>query len=524
MLRSTLARTIRRAVPTITLRHAAAAAAAAAATTSYVLCERKPARRSLNAVLTESLPEALRVSFLSARQVEQTVTLLNAVLDLDNFTDEEEQLIFKHAVCQVVRAIEETLPRPFLTLCTRSAERAPSRGRYSSGDVEGLDAEQAERLVERLGDAVQGRVTLPWLDQKQEWQLVQCVVELVVCGMRRGSSFDDALGIEVAGPVLIKTFVKGGCGDFFSKRDGVVDALADDLDIPVLPQSWKRAVCARVIDTLADVLETALMESFNDHLKKVVAAAVAAADADATAREAAPAARVAAAAAAATEAAEAEAAVAAVPFDRRVVASLCKSLQLRAPAPLQGATEGVATRAVELALASTFASAAQMNDSVAYVLDQIRLARRLRGAPPAARELLLRKKEQILGAVLAMDADGDGAVSSREFAKGMKALGVALSSRDSAALFEALDADGSGSLAPLELEVLLFGRRLDDERRAALLADAHRHTRHRADRGARRRDNDGGGASVGGLLRLLPIYILGRLRPASDASGPEDKT
>ena len=106
----------------------------------------------------------------------------------------------------------------------------------------------------------------------------------------------------------------------------------------------------------------------------------------------------------------------------------------------------------------------------------------------------------------------------------MKALGVALSSRDSASLFEALDADGSGSLAPLELEVLLFGRRLDDERRAALLADAHRHTRHRADRGARRRDNDGGGASVGGLLRLLPIYILGRLRPASDASGPEDKT
>ena len=108
-------------------------AAAAAAITSYVLCERKPARRSLNAVLTESLPEALVVSFLSARQVEQTVTLLNAVLDLDNFTDEEEQLIFKHAVCQVVRAIEETLPRPFLTLCTRSAERAPSRGRYSIG-------------------------------------------------------------------------------------------------------------------------------------------------------------------------------------------------------------------------------------------------------------------------------------------------------------------------------------------------------------------------------------------------------
>ena len=149
------------------------------------------------------------------------------------------------------------------------------------------------------------------------------------------------------------------------------------------------------------------------------------------------------------------------------------------------------------------------------------LARRVRGAC-RRRELLLRKKEQILGAVLAMDADGDGSVSSREFAKGMKALGVALSSRDSAALFEALDADGSGSSPRSSSRCSPAAPR----RRAARRPPRRRAPPHPPlrRRGARRRDNDGGGGSVGGLLRLLPIYILGRLRPASDASGPEDKT
>lgn len=82
-----------------------------------------------------------------------------------------------------------------------------------------------------------------------------------------------------------------------------------------------------------------------------------------------------------------------------------------------------------------------MNNAAEYLLDQQRLSRRLRDAPPTARELLLRKKEQIMAAVLAMDSDSDGEISRAEFEAGLRDLGVELSGAEAMQLFDALDAD-----------------------------------------------------------------------------------
>ena len=54
-----------------------------------------------------------RVVCLNDRQIEQAVSLLNAILDLDYFTEEEEQLIFRHAVCAVLNAVQHKLPQFF---------------------------------------------------------------------------------------------------------------------------------------------------------------------------------------------------------------------------------------------------------------------------------------------------------------------------------------------------------------------------------------------------------------------------
>ena len=51
-----------------------------------------------------------------------------------------------------------------------------------------------------------------------------------------------------------------------------------------------------------------------------------------------------------------------------------------------------------------------------------------------------------------MDTDGDGDVSPHEFEAGIQRLGLPLSKDETAQLFAALDADGSGSLEPAELE------------------------------------------------------------------------
>ena len=101
----------------------------------------------------------------------------------------------------------------------------------------------------------------------------------------------------------------------------------------------------------------------------------------------------------------------------------------------------------------------------------------------------------------------------------MKALGVALSSRDSAALFEALDADGSGSLAPLELEVLLLGRP-STTTGAPLSSPTRTATPAAPTEAPAAADTTAAATRWAVCSRLLPIYILGRLRPASDASGP----
>ena len=161
----------------------------------------------------------------------------------------------------------------------------------------------------------------------------------------------------------------------------------------------------------------------------------------------------AAAARAAAEQAELAAAAACeTPFDRRARVALVAGLREKAPGLL--ATERAAQlmeQIVELSLAGYF-DGDQMNAAASYLLDQHRLARRLSGLPAAARELFFRKKEQIFGAVLAMDTDGDGDISPHEFEAGIQRLGLPLSKDETAQLFAALDADGSGSLEPAELE------------------------------------------------------------------------
>ena len=84
-----------------------------------------------------------------------------------------------------------------------------------------------------------------------------------------------------------------------------------------------------------------------------------------------------------------------------------------------------------------------------------------------------------MGAILEMDADGDGDVTPKEFAAGLKALRLGLSPAETAQVFEALDADGSGSLQPAELETMLFGRELTPPERAAMREGADRERKHR---------------------------------------------
>ena len=91
-----------------------AAAAGLLSCSAPAASEAAGSRNRLISRLTGELPASMeRVVCLNDRQIEQAVSLLNAILDLDYFTEEEEQLIFRHAVCAVLNAVQHKLPQFF---------------------------------------------------------------------------------------------------------------------------------------------------------------------------------------------------------------------------------------------------------------------------------------------------------------------------------------------------------------------------------------------------------------------------
>ena len=81
-----------------------------------------------------------------------------------------------------------------------------------------------------------------------------------------------------------------------------------------------------------------------------------------------------------------------------------------------------------------------------------------------------------------------------------------------AQVFAALDADGSGSVQPSELEALLFGRELDAAERAAMRAASNREVRHTHAHAQGGSGGGGGGAAHGGAGGEEPPRDRGSLR------------
>ncbi|KAL1523735.1 hypothetical protein AB1Y20_018664 [Prymnesium parvum] len=451
---------------------------------------------------------SVRPVLVEGRHLREMVTLLNAVLDLDSFTEDEEHDVFIWAAERVTDSLRENLPDQYLRLC-----HDPSRG---------LERTQIADLADRLCSMVVGHVKLPFLSCKDERLLIRCITQLVVASMAQGISLDSVLDVEVAGPILLESFVKGSAGNFFSQRDAIVDVLCDDLDVPFLPASWKRHICERVVNILALQLEGAITQSYHERL-----AAVEAAVDTAVIAATSPPQLAAEAAAAASEALAAERAHAEVPFDtcvRRALAARLRGGAVRSmPARVAEHVDRLAGQVVDLALQSSF-NGAMMNQAVTYILDQHRLARRLRNAPSRARALMLRKKEEIFGMLMRLDVDGDGEIDRTEFVTGMCALDVGLDASDAGKLFDELDIDHSGELDVAEAEVLLFGGQLSDEERRAMLSGG--------DQAVRTSGNVSSSSSTSGretppqrlhalglLVRLIP-YVLFRSQSAEGDATP----
>ena len=134
------------------------------------------------------------------QQVQKIAALINALVDMEYWTEEEEQQIFEHAVQMVLEVIEKMLPRPILLLVVQSDE------------YDGLDEEAAEVLRNRLVEYCKWKLKLPFLDETDEIRVITAVCAVIVESLKKGNSFNNVVEPVNSGELLIDVFVKGSVG------------------------------------------------------------------------------------------------------------------------------------------------------------------------------------------------------------------------------------------------------------------------------------------------------------------------
>ena len=432
---------------------------------------------------------------LDARQQEALLTVLRALKRTDRayFSEVQESELFLHALHRILEEVEGALPAPYFNLCNTT---------------DGMSKEEADGILHRLEPLVMARVSLPYLDESMKLQAVRGVTELVVGAMRKGTQFDEILGIDECGPIIMNIWVKGNAGGMFSQPAEYAETLAAEIEVPFIPHSWKIYLSTHALEAVSTILEEAIMSTYTEVRAHVERAAKADAVAAAAARARREEARI-----------EEQGDTDHDGYDqpRRISESLRKSSERRrealkvfeaeekavelmciksfdtrvreathtlllhaAPAWVPSfVIEPLVRSTVEFALSRTI-DACHMNASVEYLLDQHRIAKRLSAMPHGVRTLLLRRKEKILPMLLSLDEDGTGSVSRMEFNHGVTmTLGLAITMEEADALFVELDTIGDGLLSSYELERTFYGRELDEATRTEIRKEAEEWRRMR---------------------------------------------
>jgi len=118
---------------------------------------------------------------LLVEEQKKIATLINAIIDIPLVSEEMEQIIFEHAVAIIDAALDDILPEIFAGLLRDSDK--------------GIDKDHARDFAQRLAQAVNKRVNLPYLNEEQEGRLIQTVIDPIVKAMIGGRRLDDILPI-----------------------------------------------------------------------------------------------------------------------------------------------------------------------------------------------------------------------------------------------------------------------------------------------------------------------------------------
>jgi len=212
-------------------------------------------RADCEATQTHKKVEVLRLS--TPHQVQKIAGLVNALVDMDYWTEEEEQYIFEHAVRLVLEAIETILPPPMLRLMIHS------------DDCDGLGEEQADTLRNRLVEYCKWKLQLPFLDNMDEVRVITAVCAVLVESLKKGNSFENVVEPVNSGELILDVFVKGAVGllDQAHQKEFIA-TIAGGMEIPFVPEWILKWVVSKFITEVAMAFEDSLLYTYSIRISK----------------------------------------------------------------------------------------------------------------------------------------------------------------------------------------------------------------------------------------------------------------
>lgn len=116
---------------------------------------------------------------LETEEQKRIAKLINALIDIPMVPEDIEAAIFEHAVRIIDSALDDVLPEAFAELIRNSET--------------GIDKDHAQTLANRLAEAVNQKVNLPYLNEEQEERVIRLVIDPIVKAMIDGRKLDDLL-------------------------------------------------------------------------------------------------------------------------------------------------------------------------------------------------------------------------------------------------------------------------------------------------------------------------------------------
>ena len=186
-------------------------------------------------------------------------SLVNAVVDLPFFNEDQEQEIFEDAVVQVLQILDSALPHPYKQLIV-------SEGHDCS--LPGLPEDEAEPLKLRLENHIERSLSLVCMEEPIERMLRTAVVEIVVEAMKTGNSLKDVTNAYRSGQLIMNIFIRGSVAMLrigSSQRGQVVDTVTSNITLPFLPAFITQHCVEFLLGRVEVIVETGINNVFNRH-------------------------------------------------------------------------------------------------------------------------------------------------------------------------------------------------------------------------------------------------------------------